>query len=759
MKKVILFAAFAALALSSCVKEASRDNAARMQTVAFEATVPETKTLFGTPDAGKYPVFWTENDKQVAATLNYSGDFGNLDLTRSADNKTATFKTSVEAGLDAYTFVAVHPAIALITVNQSKKQLNVSIPAAQTSTATSPDENAQILYAESQTFNEVPEHVDMPFHHITGYFHLVFTDYAAVLGDAQVLSVSVTSAKDIAGRMFFVPSSGETSANAMFKTISASTETLDNVWIALAPVDLSNEKITLAVSTDKGSLTKEIQLGASANLTPGKIAKMTVSLEGCSLKTPVRYNLVTAAEQLHVGDQIIIVAAHNDAALSTTQNNNNRAQAGVTKGDGFILDPSEAVEVITLEDGLKPGEYALHATGEAGYLYAAYEDADGGGNNLRTSPTLTPYGSWAISIADKQNGEDDEDASGVTQHVATIQAQSSARGLMLYNKTSSLFSAYGTTSSMLKSKVCYIQIYRLDKEADTTPRFKVSMPEANSEGVVSTSSVAKELAVYVFGNAAWTASVTGEGASLSATSGTGNAILTLSIPENTSETATPTYTVTVSTTESVTPASYSFTVNQSAKPGEGSIKVGDILWGESWAGGTASDTPSAYLGKATSTGTTVYGGGSVTYTQKDANTKLYNDGLVYLNSTTYNTAAKRQATGANLMNLLVRYGSGWWKIAGIPCTGVKKAQLKYYSNSVPNADRTVTTDTEGVTLGTVSYTDYTSEWEKKVNVITYEITFDDSFTGNSFNLQFNNLNTGTNNIRVTDATVTVTEVK
>lgn len=758
MKKVILFAAFAALALSSCVKEATRDNAARMQTVTFEATAPETKTLFGTPDGVNYPVFWTNNDQQVSVTLNYNSTFGQLDLTRSADNKTATFTSSVESGLSEYTFVAVSPAAALITVNAAEKRLNVEIPAAQVSSASSPDEKAQVLYAESATFNEVPEKVDMPFHHITGYFHFVFTDYASVLGEAKVLSVSVTSTKDIAGRMFYIPSSGATSANAMFKTISASTSTLDNVWIGLAPADFSNETLSLVVNTDKGTISKDIQLGASANLTSGKIAKLTVSLEGCSLKAPVRYNLVTAAEQLHVGDQIIIVAAHNDAALSTTQNNNNRAQAGVTKGDGCILDPSEAVEVITLEDGLKPGEYALHATGEAGYLYAAYEDANGGGNNLRTSPTLTPYGSWAISIADKQNGEDDEDASGVTQHVATIQAQSSARGLMLYNKTSSLFSAYGTTSSMLKSKVCYIQIYRLDKEADTTPRFKVSMPEANSEHVVSTSAAAKDLEVYVFGDVAWTASVSGAGASLSATSGSGNAILTLSIPENTSETATPAYTVTVSTTANVTPASYSFTVNQSAKPGEGGIKVGAILWSESFAGGAANDTPSAYLGKATSTGTTVYGGGSVTYTQKDANTKLYNDGLVYLNSTTYNTAAKRQATGANLMNLMVRYGSGWWKIAGIPCTGVKKAQLKYYSNSVPNADRTVTTDTEGVTLGTVSYTDYTSEWDKKVNVITYEITFDDSFTGNSFNLQFNNLNTGTNNIRVTDATVTVTEI-
>lgn len=761
MKKTLLFTALAAvLALVSCNKEENQALPKVTKTVHFTAAAPETKALFSTPDGNTYPVLWTENDTNVDLLVNYDNNNKlTPELVRSGGNKTATFSAEIEAEGDAYTFVAVSPANSVISANNTDKRFGISVPTGQASTAGSPDPKAIMLYAKSDDYDSFQSNVSMDFHHITGYFHLVFTDYADALDGATVSSVTINADKVLAGRIFFFPGDGHMEENGTSGsgTVTATTSSLDNVWMGVAPVNLSNETMTIVVNTDKGTITKSIQFGANAVLSSGKIAKLQISLAGSTLVAPVQYNLVTDKGQLNIGDKIIIVAANSDVAISSTQNNNNRGQAVITKGDGVILDPSDAVEVFELEDGIKPGEFALKATSaeNPGYLYAAYEDANTG-NYMRTKDALDKYGSWSISIADKQNGVEDTDKDDYTKYVATIQAESSARGLMLYNKASSLFSSYLTTSSLLESKVSYLHIYCLDKAADTTPRFKATMPDADGENQVTISASAKDnIEVYVFGNSSWTASVTG-GATLSETAGTGNAILTLSVPENTSTTDTKSYTVTVSTTASVTPASYVFTITQSKKPGEGNVKVGDMLWSESFAGGAANNTPSAY--QSVGTGTFVYGGASVTYTQKDDNTKLYNDGLVYLNSTTYNTAAKKAATGANLMNLLVRYKGGYWKIAGIPCEGVKKAKLTYRSNSVPNADRTVTTDTEGATLGTVSYTEYTSEWDKKVIVITYDITFENSFSGDSFNLQFNNKNSGTNNIRVTDAEIVVTEL-
>lgn len=749
----MLFAALAAvMALVSCNKEDQELTQEKVtKTVTFNAVVPQTKALFSTPDGSNYPVLWTAYDTKVDLLVNYNyNDRIHPDITRSADNKSITFSADIETGGDAYTFVAVSPANSVISANNTDKRFGTTIPTSQEPTATSPDENAIILYAKSGNFDAFQSSVNMDFKHVTAYLHVQFTNYATALAGATVSSVSVTSTKGIAGRFFIFPkdkADATVQENSPSSTITATTSSIDDVWFALAPVDLSNETLEFIVNTDKGTVTKRIKCPASAVLGSGKIAKFPISLSGSTIKAPVQYNLVTNANQLHVGDKVIIVAANSDLALSTTQNPNNRGTAGITKGDGVILDPSDAVEVIELEDGYKPGEYALKATKEVGYLYAAYEES--GGNHMKTKASLDQYGSWSISIADKQNGTDDTDSDEFTKNVATIHATSSGRGLMLFNNTSSLFSSYATTSSLLKSKVSYIHIYRLNEAADDSPRFKATMPDADGENNIATSSTAKDdIKVYVFGNSAWTASVTGEGAALSSTSGTGNSILTLSIPENTSESSTKEYTVTVSTTAGVVPASYTFTITQAKKPGEGGIKIGDVLWSETWAGGTAGNTPSAYQASGNAT-TTVYGGASVTYTEKTTGTKLYDDGLVYV-PTGYSGGLDLPT---NMNNLMIAK-SGWWKIAGVPCPGVKSATITYRINR-SGTKYTATSATKGVTIGARGSATSTSEWGKTVYTITYPITFEAGTE--SFDIQLNNTDSS-NNLRVSDIDIIVTDV-
>ena len=79
------------------------------------------------------------------------------------------------------------------------------------------------------------------------------------------------------------------------------------------------------------------------------------------------FELVTSADDLTDGDQIIIVNEDNDQALSTTQNKNNRAATDVAlKSDGTII-PTDKVQVITLEG--EAGAWYFNV-GD-GYLYAA----------------------------------------------------------------------------------------------------------------------------------------------------------------------------------------------------------------------------------------------------------------------------------------------------------------------------------------------------------------------------------------------------
>ena len=554
MKKIMLFAAFAAaLTLSSCNKEAKVEAPAALRTVNFSALPTETKTVFGTKDDNKYPVLWQAGDK-----INYTFNFGDIpttytEVTPSADGKSASFSGKF-AEASSYQFIFVSPADAFKSRNKTNGTIMVEIPSGQSSTSASPDPSAQILYANTGEMTELPDPVSLNFSHLTAYLHIQFENVA--LGDAVVQAVNVTNNDYyLAGRLFYKFNDGtfEDSESSMFHTIAVSTNTVADVWVALRPVDLSGKQLTLVIATDKGTFTKTITMPASASLTAGKIAKFPVDMTGVALEAPVVYKAVTSAGQLHVGDKVIIAAADIEQAyaMSTGQNSNNRSQAGVTKTLTEIVNPTDVVEIIKLEDGVIPGHYAMKATGtdNPGYLYAA--SLDGAANYLRTKAELDLSGSWDISIGSVTIGE------VTTQNAAIIKADipdPPGHGTIRHNPTSVLFSAYASTSGQKA-----VMLYRLDEPADESPRFKATLPNGND-----ISADAQEVPVYVFGNVAWTASVTG-GATLSESSGTGNKILTLTVPANTDTENTKSYTVTVTTTAAVTTQSYTLTLTQAKK--------------------------------------------------------------------------------------------------------------------------------------------------------------------------------------------------
>jgi uncharacterized protein YjdB/uncharacterized membrane protein len=192
-------------------------------------------------------------------------------------------------------------------------------------------------------------------------------------------------------------------------------------------------------------------------------------------------------------------------------------------------------------------------------------------------------------------------------------------------------------------------------------------------------------------------------------------------------------------------------VTVSIRPPE-AIDMGTVLWSESWAGGAKDKTPAEYQALSTAS-TVVYGGGSVTYTSANggSTTKLYDDALVYVPGNYSGSLAKPE----NPYNLLISKTNGWWKIAGIPCKDVAKAKLTIHSNYGTSSYFNPSSNTTGVSFGTMSATNYNSDWGKKVYVVTYEITF--SGSAETFDLTLQNTNSG--NVRVTDLSIEVTEAK
>jgi len=565
MKKTILISALLpALMLVSCNKSIEETPSLPQEVVAhFHAVSPDTKTVFGAKNSeSKYPVLWSANDTQVGYVLTSVGSIKSADLIPATDGKSAEITASLDAA-DSYQFVFASPYASFKSANKTNKTILLEIPTVQESTPDGPDEAAQLLYAVTDELKSLEDEVPVTFSHAAAYLHIFFSNVTIPSG-ATLNSVTVEAPEGcyIAGRNQFLPESGTYNGDgtSRFNIVTVSTQTVDEIWCGIVPVDFSGKTLKLIINTDKGTLTKSIALPTSAALSRGDVVKFTVDMSGISMVDPVEYQLVTSESELHWGDRIIIAAADSDVAIGNGQNTNNRSQVGVSKvNDGAsILDPSSSVEIIQLEDGLIPGTYALKATVNAGYLYAAAGNDDAG-NYLRTQDALDASGSWEISFGDQTpNDQADPDSER-----AIVKAKVPYRNLLRYNSASSLFSAYALTTSMQP-----IKIYRLKGDPDTTPRFKVTN-DANSLEDVNVSYSGGAVSVYVFGNVSWTASVTGA-ATLDVTSGEGPAILTLTVPENTVAEA-KTYTVTVSTSESVETGSYSFNIQQTAAP------AGDIV--------------------------------------------------------------------------------------------------------------------------------------------------------------------------------------
>lgn len=280
MKKALFLfcAAVAALAFPSCVQMQPEESFCGGTTVQFTAGAPDTRTAFTTPEGDSYPVLWTSNDTQVKISLKMLKTVSAA-VTPSSDGKSATFSATFGDDYGApFIFDLISPASAYDYDNAGKWRIR--LPAEQTPTAQSVDEKAQILVAQSETFQEMPKKVSFSLKHWTAYGLLTLENLA--LGSASITQIELTAEKPWAGgRWTYDTHTGKTEMySGAGNTITIRTSSATGIWFACAPVDLSGTRLTVKVVTDAGDFFKEVTLPDGRNLTSGKVARITVDMAG-----------------------------------------------------------------------------------------------------------------------------------------------------------------------------------------------------------------------------------------------------------------------------------------------------------------------------------------------------------------------------------------------------------------------------------------------------------------------------------------------
>ena len=144
------------------------------------------------------------------------------------------------------------------------------------------------------------------------------------------------------------------------------------------------------------------------------------------------YELVTNANVLKAGDNIIIVSPTNDYAISTTQQANNRTGVAVTLKDNTITSTADVAAIVL---GGKDGAWTFATNG--GYLYAPAT-----GNHLKTTAELPEAGGEATIVINDEGNAD------VQFNTADPEAQNMLRFNMNGTNTNRLFSCYKPSSSI-----------------------------------------------------------------------------------------------------------------------------------------------------------------------------------------------------------------------------------------------------------------------------------------------------------------------
>ena len=431
--KSIMIVAAAAMSFASCSNNFTEEAVSGEKIeINVNATNDEiTRSAFGEPSEGSYPTLWDGEEKFVMNANDSNGDTTvNVTAKFSTDLRSVNLSASFEfeAPQTSYTAYAMVPKSACVFTDiTANKGWQVTIPTAQTTGANSCDPAAQILMGASETKTSATEAFNMTFKHAVAYGKMTLTNLN--LGDATISSVAIEATKNIAGRFYINHKTLAYSDNSGAKSITINTTSSDNIWFALAPVDVSNTALKIVVNTNKGTFTKQVTMPANRKFELGKISIFKVDMDGIAIVAPVQYTLLTDVANLKVGDEVVIAAKDANFAISSTQNPNNRGQAAIKKSSdkSTISDPGSDVEIFTVEAGSASGTFAFKAQQYAGYIYAASSSS----NYLRTQDNKDANASWAVSVT--------------TAGVATIKAQgANTRNLLRYNETSSLFSCYGS---------------------------------------------------------------------------------------------------------------------------------------------------------------------------------------------------------------------------------------------------------------------------------------------------------------------------
>lgn len=312
----IAFAATALTLVFSCNEESMPDVVNRnLAAVDFTASGHVTKTVFGIPDNGSYPVLWTENQKVALFYNSQTGDQGWTDGAQyvtpvpSEGGLTASFSASFsKEESDRHSFFAFSPLGALKWMGNEdwngdgvgEKVVYAILPADQIPHMGTCDEKGQLLVAQAD-FTDYPENVTLAFTHLSAYGKIARLELPeeAFPGEsddskieAGIVGVLLETNKPISGEIYRNFDSNtvyvkEDATKYIYLDVNNELKgkALRDVFFACVPMQLAEGdylKVTVYTTSESEKWVKAIKFSSSHALSfsSGRISSFSISSDG-----------------------------------------------------------------------------------------------------------------------------------------------------------------------------------------------------------------------------------------------------------------------------------------------------------------------------------------------------------------------------------------------------------------------------------------------------------------------------------------------
>ena len=314
MKKMLLTAALAALALCGCKKS--------VETVATSLTFTSESPATRTGWTGE-TIEWTAGDAiSVAYSVNGQWVGPNLypstPLTQGGPTAQFTVPGNFERGLvGAHHFYAVYPAVAETDFSDAPDVFS-AVPEIQTPTATSFDPKADILAGDSvEDFRSLPEYaVSMKWKRLTAHADITLKNLPVAPGEnVQSIVLQAQNEAELTGDVIIDLANPEEFATVGVPRVTVLADNLSfdaagnmEFWVSVFPEELT--ELTVIVTTDQATYRKVF---ANISKTFAQNARniLGVNMSGAT-KTPLAppepefYVKLTEAPDDWTGDYLIV---------------------------------------------------------------------------------------------------------------------------------------------------------------------------------------------------------------------------------------------------------------------------------------------------------------------------------------------------------------------------------------------------------------------------------------------------------------------